>query len=46
MNKGQRLYKFILGLLMPFLFLPSSTKERKNIDGATINLDGNQVQKK
>ncbi len=20
MNKGQRLYKFILGLLMPFLF--------------------------
>ena len=21
MNKGQRLYKFILGLLMPFLFL-------------------------
>lgn len=27
MNKGQRLYKFILGLLMPFLFLACSSKE-------------------
>ena len=32
MNKGQRLYKFILGLLMPFLFLACSSKERIKID--------------
>ena len=40
MNKGQRLYKFILGLLMPFLFLACSSKERIKIDGGTFNVDG------
>ena len=39
MNKGQRLYKFILGLLMPFLFLACSSKERIKIDGGTFNVD-------
>lgn len=38
MNKGQRLYKFILGLLMPFLFLACSSKERIKIDGGTSML--------
>ena len=41
MNKGQRLYKFILGLLMSFLFLACSSKERIKIDGGTFNVDGN-----
>ena len=40
MNKGQRLYKFILGLLMSFLFLACSSKERIKIDGGTFNVDG------
>lgn len=44
MNKGQRLYKFILGLLMPFLFLACSSKERIKIDGGTFNVDGKDVQ--
>ena len=38
MNKGQRLYKFILGLLMPFLFLACSSKERIKIDGGTLTV--------
>ena len=44
MNKEQRLYKFILGLLMLFLFLACSPKERIKIDGGTFNVDGKDVQ--
>lgn len=44
MNKRRKLYKSLFVLLIPFLLLACSSKERIKIDSGAFNIDGKDVQ--